>query len=121
MFNGVDVMDVVLVWIDYMIVKLVEFGLVFCFVVYLFGGLMVKMFVFDSGIMFCDVVDVFLDYFVRQRCAPEVTEIRFSGIEKAQPSSEFEQLLSGSRVTTVIICPSNPFVGIDPILSIPPR
>lgn len=37
--NGADAMDAALAWTDYTIVKLAEFGLVFCLAVHLFGGL----------------------------------------------------------------------------------
>jgi len=61
----------------------------------------------------------FQHYFVRDRCAPAVTGIRFEGIEAAQPQSEFLKLLQGDELAAVVICPSNPFVSVEPMLSLP--
>lgn len=66
----------------------------------------------------------FQDYFVRQQCAPDISAIRFNSIERAIPAPQFESLLVSSAndsdaISSIIICPSNPFVSIDPILSIP--
>ena len=75
----------------------------------------------------------FQDYFVRQQCRPEVTAVRFLAINSARPAPLFDALLSSiatmdgdtgggvarESVEGVIICPSNPFVSIDPILALP--
>lgn len=61
----------------------------------------------------------FQHYFVRERCAPRVAGFRFAGIEDARPQPEFFALLQSGELDAVIICPSNPFVSIDPILSVP--
>ena len=70
----------------------------------------------------------FQDYFVRRQCAPTVTGIRFNGIEQAALSEGFEQALAavseiesdtGNALKAVLICPSNPFVSVDPILKLP--
>ena len=60
----------------------------------------------------------FQHYFVRDRCQPEVTGFEFSGIDKARPSAGFSAALA-SPLSAVIICPSNPFVSVAPILEIP--
>jgi LPPG:FO 2-phospho-L-lactate transferase len=60
----------------------------------------------------------FQHYFVRDRCQPEVTGFEFTGIEKATPSEGFSAALAGP-LAAVIICPSNPFVSVAPILDIP--
>lgn len=59
----------------------------------------------------------FQHYFVRDRCAPNVTGFRFDGIERAQPSPQMLSWISDADA--VIICPSNPYVSVDPILSLP--
>ncbi len=59
----------------------------------------------------------FQHYFVRERCKPRVTGFRFEGIEQARPAPEFLAALTEAH--GVIICPSNPFVSIDPILNLP--
>lgn len=61
----------------------------------------------------------FQDYFVRQRCDPEVTGFHFEGVESARPQSLFMELLADPELDTVVICPSNPFVSIDPMLTLP--
>ncbi len=61
----------------------------------------------------------FQHYFVRERCQPRVCSIRFAGSQSAQPSEGFIRALRDSALKGVIICPSNPFLSIDPILSLP--
>ncbi len=61
----------------------------------------------------------FQQYFVRDRCQPEVHGFRFEGIEDASASPGFLEQLQDSQLAAVIICPSNPFVSVDPVLSIP--
>jgi len=59
----------------------------------------------------------FQEYFVRRRCEPRVREIRFENIETAEPASGvIDAVLDADAV---IICPSNPFISIGPILSVP--
>jgi LPPG:FO 2-phospho-L-lactate transferase len=59
----------------------------------------------------------FQDYFVREKWQPIVREIRYEGAENAQPSIPVQKALAQASV--VIFAPSNPFLSIDPILSIP--
>ena len=54
----------------------------------------------------------FQHYFVRDRCQPRVTGFEFKGIEAAVPQPEILICLENAR--GVIICPSNPFVSVDP-------
>jgi LPPG:FO 2-phospho-L-lactate transferase len=61
----------------------------------------------------------FQDYFVRLRCAPRVRRLEFPGSESARPHPDFLAALSDPELRAVVICPSNPFISIDPILSIP--
>jgi LPPG:FO 2-phospho-L-lactate transferase len=59
----------------------------------------------------------FQDYFVRHRCEPVVQELAFEG--DGQPQPEFLSLLTDPALTAVVICPSNPFISVEPILSLP--
>jgi LPPG:FO 2-phospho-L-lactate transferase len=59
----------------------------------------------------------FQDYFVKRKCQPRVTGFYFAGIESAQPSPGVEKSLFEADL--VLICPSNPWVSIDPILAVP--
>jgi LPPG:FO 2-phospho-L-lactate transferase len=61
----------------------------------------------------------FQDYFVRLRCAPRVERLEFPGIESMKPSAGFAAALADPALTAIIVCPSNPFLSILPILSIP--
>jgi LPPG:FO 2-phospho-L-lactate transferase len=61
----------------------------------------------------------FQDYFVRQQCAPVVRELAFEGAAAAHPQPDFMAALSDPRLAAVVICPSNPFISVDPILAIP--
>ena len=60
----------------------------------------------------------FQEYFVRRRCEPKVTGFRFEGAAQARPSPEVEAALSSPGLLGVVICPSNPYVSIDPILAV---
>ncbi len=59
----------------------------------------------------------FQEYFVHRQCQPRVTGFRFEGIEQAHPAPGIEQSIQ--KADLVLICPSNPWVSIDPILSLP--
>jgi len=61
----------------------------------------------------------FQDYFVRLRCVPVIGEIAFAGADKARPHPAFLRALADGNLRAVVICPSNPFISIDPILSLP--
>ena len=61
----------------------------------------------------------FQHYFVRERCAPVVTGFAFDGAENATLSSEVASALADPGLGAVFVCPSNPFVSIDPILAVP--
>ena len=60
----------------------------------------------------------FQEYFVKHRCVPEVTGLDYEGIDNAKMSPLFEQYLNDPALQAVIICPSNPFLSIHPILSL---
>lgn len=61
----------------------------------------------------------FQHYFVRERCAPPVLGFRYEGIESARPQPEVLELLASGTLAAVVICPSNPFVSVDPIVRLP--
>jgi LPPG:FO 2-phospho-L-lactate transferase len=58
----------------------------------------------------------FQDWFVRLRCEPAVRAVRFAGAGIARPHPI---LLDLAGLRGVIVCPSNPFVSVAPILSLP--
>ncbi|WPY94392.1 2-phospho-L-lactate transferase [Limimaricola variabilis] len=59
----------------------------------------------------------FQEYFVRERCAPEIREIAFSGMDMARPTPE--ALTAITAADLIVIAPSNPLVSIAPILGVP--
>ncbi len=59
----------------------------------------------------------FQDYFVRRRWQPVLRGVRLEGIESAQPAPEVTAALDAAHL--VVLCPSNPFVSLDPILALP--
>jgi len=56
-------------------------------------------------------------YFVKHGSQPRVLSIRYEGAEHALPSPAFAKALK--QAAMVVICPSNPFLSLGPILSIP--
>ena len=60
----------------------------------------------------------FQHYFVRERCQPTVSGFRFQGADAAQPNPLFGEALRNPSLQAVVVCPSNPFLSIDPILAV---
>ncbi len=61
----------------------------------------------------------FQHYFVRDRCKPQVTGFTFSGLDVAKPAPAFLRALQSPSLVAIVVCPSNPFVSVDPVLKIP--
>ncbi|MBN9511249.1 MAG: 2-phospho-L-lactate transferase [Alphaproteobacteria bacterium] len=61
----------------------------------------------------------FQHYFVRLQCRPVVQEIAFAGAATARPQPALLHALGAEGLRAVIICPSNPFISIEPILAVP--
>jgi len=61
----------------------------------------------------------FQEYFVHRRCEPRVKGFRFEGADKAATASGACEAIVAADA--VIICPSNPWVSIDPILRVLPK
>ena len=60
----------------------------------------------------------FQDYFVRRRCEPRVSGIEYDGAAHALPQPQVLAALADPRLRAVVICPSNPFVSIEPMLTV---
>jgi LPPG:FO 2-phospho-L-lactate transferase len=58
----------------------------------------------------------FQEYFVKYHCEPTMTGVQFQGIESAFLSEQASTALKECDI--VIICPSNPWVSISPIIEI---
>ncbi len=61
----------------------------------------------------------FQHYFVRERCTPRVSAIRFDGADAARATPALLDYLASPDLAGVIICPSNPYLSVDPILAVP--
>lgn len=59
----------------------------------------------------------FQHWFVREQCRPEVAGIRFMGLPAA-PSPGLAEALARPDLAAIVLCPSNPFVSVDPILGL---
>jgi LPPG:FO 2-phospho-L-lactate transferase len=59
----------------------------------------------------------FQEYFVQRHQRDEVLGLSFAGVEQARVSPAIEQALASA--TAIVVCPSNPFVSIGPILAVP--
>ncbi len=57
----------------------------------------------------------FQEYFVHRRCEPRVKGFRFEGAEVAEPAPGVREAVESADA--IVICPSNPWVSIDPILA----
>jgi LPPG:FO 2-phospho-L-lactate transferase len=61
----------------------------------------------------------FQRYFVARRCEPVVRLVRFDGALEALPAPGIVDLLATTSLHAIVICPSNPYLSIDPILAVP--
>ena len=59
----------------------------------------------------------FQRYFVYRRCEPRLLGLEFAGLAAAQPSPQVLAALESA--SAVILCPSNPYLSLDPILLLP--
>ncbi|PWU02930.1 MAG: 2-phospho-L-lactate transferase [Terriglobia bacterium] len=59
----------------------------------------------------------FQTYFVKRRARDKVTGIRFEGAEQAAPAAGVLEAIREAQA--IIVCPSNPFISMGPILAIP--
>ena len=58
----------------------------------------------------------FQEYFVRRKCEPKVKGFRFAGIDAAVPAPGVIEAIM--QADSVVVCPSNPWVSIDPICAV---
>lgn len=60
----------------------------------------------------------FQDWFVRLRAEPVARAVKFAGVEQARPQPALLEALR-AQPRGIVICPSNPFISIEPILAVP--
>ena len=61
----------------------------------------------------------FQEYFVHRQCRPVVREFEFAGAETARAQPGALAALERRNLRAIVICPSNPFVSVEPILAVP--
>jgi LPPG:FO 2-phospho-L-lactate transferase len=59
----------------------------------------------------------FQEYFVARACEPKVKGFYFAGMESARPAPDLINAIQNADL--IIICPSNPWVSVAPILNLP--
>jgi len=59
----------------------------------------------------------FQEYFVRRRCEPRVRGFTYLNAADSRPSDGVIESVASANA--VIVCPSNPFISIGPILAVP--
>lgn len=57
----------------------------------------------------------FQHYFVRYQCRPQLKGIKYEGADQARLNLSLDL----ATISMVVICPSNPYLSVDPILAIP--
>jgi LPPG:FO 2-phospho-L-lactate transferase len=57
------------------------------------------------------------EFFVRERCAPDVLEVAYRGAERARPAPDVLATIGSAEA--VVVCCSNPVTSIGPILAVP--
>jgi LPPG:FO 2-phospho-L-lactate transferase len=60
----------------------------------------------------------FQRWFVGNQCDDKVFDVRFEGAQSASPAPGFRAALARDDLAAIVLCPSNPFLSVDPILSI---
>jgi len=61
----------------------------------------------------------FQEYFVRLQCRPRADGFEFAGMETAKPQAHWMAEMTSADMQGVVICPSNPYVSVEPILALP--
>ena len=57
-------------------------------------------------------------YFVHKKCQPKVTGFKYEGSDNALANRLILEKILDINLKAVILCPSNPYISIDPILAI---
>lgn len=60
----------------------------------------------------------FQRWFVGDQCVAPVSDVRFEGAPGAKPSLGLAEALARDDLAAIVICPSNPFLSVDPILAV---
>ncbi len=60
----------------------------------------------------------FQRWFVGEQCGPAVSDIRFAGTPGAVMSPGLAEALAREDLAAIVLCPSNPFLSVDPVLAV---
>lgn len=60
----------------------------------------------------------FQRWFVGEQCGPAVSAIRFAGTPGAAMSPGLAEALARPDLAAIVVCPSNPYLSVDPILAV---
>lgn len=60
----------------------------------------------------------FQEYFVHRQCRPRVRGLEYRGAAAAQPAPGLAALTAADGARAIVLCPSNPYLSIDPILAV---
>jgi LPPG:FO 2-phospho-L-lactate transferase len=72
----------------------------------------------ETMVMTAEGLLPFQRYFVGLQCAPVVTGLEFRNAERAAASGGVLAALRNLDLAAIIICPSNPYLSVDPILAV---
>jgi LPPG:FO 2-phospho-L-lactate transferase len=61
----------------------------------------------------------FQEYFVGEQCRPHLRQVRFQAAADAKPTQQVLDALAAPDLSGIILCPSNPWLSIAPILAVP--
>lgn len=60
----------------------------------------------------------FQEYFVGRQARPILQRLEYRGAGSAVPTPQVLQALASERLRAIVVCPSNPYLSIDPILAV---
>jgi LPPG:FO 2-phospho-L-lactate transferase len=61
----------------------------------------------------------FQEYFVKQQCRPEVRGFRYGATGTVGLTAEIRRALEDGNLDGIVLCPSNPYLSVAPILAVP--
>ncbi|MFK4583764.1 2-phospho-L-lactate transferase [Bradyrhizobium ottawaense] len=59
------------------------------------------------------------EWFVRERCCPRVFGLHYAGGDVARAAPAVAAALKSPELRGIVLCPSNPFLSIRPVLAVP--
>jgi LPPG:FO 2-phospho-L-lactate transferase len=61
----------------------------------------------------------FQEYFVKQQCRPAVRGFRYGATGSVDLTAEIRRALEDGNLDGIVLCPSNPYLSVAPILAVP--